>query len=96
MSTGLDRTSETPALAAEMRYSSPTFDERMTIRHLSANSGLPSITVPAGFVEEGLPVGLELLGRAWSEGLLIELAYAYEQFSHHRLSPGSTPPLHDQ
>ena len=64
--------------------------------HLSANSGLPSITVPAGFVEEGLPVGLELLGRAWSEGLLIELAYAYEQLSHHRLSPGSTPSLHDQ
>ena len=63
--------------------------------HLSANSGLPSITVPAGFVEEGLPVGLEFLGRAWSEGLLIELAYAYEQFFHHRLSPGSTPPLRD-
>ena len=53
----------------------------------------PSITVPAGFVEEGLPVGVELLGRAWSEARLIELAYAYEQATHHRRSPESTPSL---
>ena len=34
---------------------------------LSANSGLPAIVVPGGFTPDGLPVGLELLGRAWSE-----------------------------
>ena len=41
-------------------------------------AGYPSLTVPAGYVF-GLPVGLSFIGRAWSEGVLIRLAYAYEQ-----------------
>jgi len=60
---------------------------------LSANSGLPAITVPAGFTADGLPVGVEMLGRAWSEPQLIKLAYAYEQATRHRRPPASTPPL---
>jgi len=60
---------------------------------LSANSGLPAITVPGGFTPDGLPVGVELLGRAWSEPQLIKLAYAYEQATRHRRPPTSTPPL---
>jgi Asp-tRNA(Asn)/Glu-tRNA(Gln) amidotransferase A subunit family amidase len=61
--------------------------------HLSANSGLPAISVPAGFTADGLPVGVELLGRAWSEPLLLKLAYAYEQATQHRRPPASTPAL---
>ena len=61
--------------------------------HLSANSGLPAITVPAGVSADGLPVGVELLARAWGEGELIRLAYAYEQATRHRRPPASTPPL---
>jgi amidase len=61
--------------------------------HLSANSGLPAISVPAGVTADGLPVGVELLGRAWREPLLIKLAYAYEQATHHRRPPASTPAL---
>jgi Asp-tRNA(Asn)/Glu-tRNA(Gln) amidotransferase A subunit family amidase len=61
--------------------------------HLSANSGLPAITVPGGFTQDGLPVGVELLGRAWSEPQLIKFAYAYEQATRHRRPPASTPAL---
>ena len=58
---------------------------------LSALSGLPAITVPAGFAEDGMPVGVELLGRAWAEPRLIEIAYAYEQATGHRRPPDFTP-----
>ena len=60
---------------------------------LSSNSGLPAIAVPGGFTPDGLPIGVELLGRAWSEPLLIKFAYAYEQATHHRRPPVSTPSL---
>lgn len=54
---------------------------------LSAKSGLPAISMPAGFTEDGLPVGLELLGRAWSEAELLGMAYAFEQLAEHRVPP---------
>lgn len=60
---------------------------------LSAQSGLPAITVPAGFARDGMPVGVELLGRAFAEPRLIALAYAYEQATHHRRPPVTTPSL---
>jgi len=53
---------------------------------LAAISGYPSITVPAGFVKE-LPVGVSFSGTAWSEPILIEIAYAYEQATKHRKAP---------
>jgi Asp-tRNA(Asn)/Glu-tRNA(Gln) amidotransferase A subunit family amidase len=61
--------------------------------YLSANAGLPAITVPGGFTADGFPVGVELLGRPWSEPTLLKLAYAYEQATRHRRSPASTPAL---
>ena len=60
---------------------------------LSPPTGYPSITVPMGFVRESLPVGLQLLGRAWSEPTLIKIAYGYEQATRHRRPPATTPPL---
>jgi amidase len=62
-------------------------------RRLSPVIGFPAITVPAGFTVDGLPVGLELMGRAFSEPLLLKLAFAYEQGTRHRRPPASTPPL---
>jgi amidase len=53
---------------------------------LAAISGYPAITVPMGFVES-LPVGITFFGRAWSESLLIEIAYSYEQGTKHRRAP---------
>lgn len=50
--------------------------------------------MPAGFVNE-LPVGLTFIGRAWSEPVLIRLAYALEQQTKHRHAPRylTTAPL---
>ena len=53
---------------------------------VAAVAGYPHVTVPKGF-DHGLPVGLSLFGRAWSEATLIKLAYAYEQATHHRRPP---------
>jgi len=52
----------------------------------AARSGYPNITVPMGFIDE-LPVGISIFGRAWSEGVLLEVAYAYEQATKHRKAP---------
>jgi len=60
---------------------------------LSASSGLPAISMPAGFTDDGMPVGIELLGRAWTEPRLLAIAYAFEQATHHRRPPSTTPPL---
>lgn len=59
--------------------------------HLGSSSpaawaGYPNITVPMGDVY-GLPVGLSIFGTAWSEGKLIEIAYAFEQASQARIVP---------
>ncbi|HMO56234.1 MAG TPA: amidase [Roseiflexaceae bacterium] len=56
----------------------------------AALAGYPLITVPAGMIH-GLPVGLTFMGRAWSEPLLIRLAYAYEQATQHRARPRFHP-----
>jgi amidase len=53
----------------------------------AAISGYPNITVPMGFVH-GLPAGVSIFGRAWSEPTLLKIAYAFEQASKHRKPPG--------
>jgi len=57
-------------------------------------AGFPALTVPMGWVAGGtLPVGLQFLGDAWTEPRLISFAYAYEQATHHRRPPVTTPRL---
>lgn len=58
---------------------------------LAANSGLPAMSVPAGFDAHGLPVGLELLGRPLSEQTLLNLAFTVEHALQQRRSPPHTP-----
>jgi Asp-tRNA(Asn)/Glu-tRNA(Gln) amidotransferase A subunit family amidase len=52
-----------------------------------------SIAVPAGFTAQGLPVGITFFGRPYDEPTLLKLAYAYEQATHHRKPPSTTPAL---
>lgn len=60
---------------------------------LSAATGFPAITVPAGFTPDGLPVGVELLARPLEDAKLVSFAYGYEQATHHRRAPLRTPAL---
>ncbi len=60
---------------------------------LASQTGLPAISMPAGFTSDGLPTGMELLGRAFSDARLVSFAYAYEQRGTRRRPPPSTPVL---
>jgi hypothetical protein len=91
-----------PRLIGDLR--SPHGDNS---QHLSPPTGFPAVSVPMGYVgagvqglppgAPGLPVGLQVLGDAWSEATLIEIAYAFEQATHHRRPPvlDKQPPVLD-
>jgi amidase len=53
----------------------------------------PAAVVPMGYTYANLPSGLQIIGRPWSEPLLIEIAYAFERATRHRKPPASVPPL---
>lgn len=57
---------------------------------LAAIAGYPAIAVPMGFIDE-LPVDVSFFGKAWSEPLLLEIAFAYEQGTKHRRAPRYIP-----
>lgn len=60
----------------------------------SPTSGFPAATVPMGYTRDNtLPIGMSILARAWSEATIFRVAYAYEQATHHRRPPVSTPSL---
>jgi amidase len=56
----------------------------------AAVAGYPDITVPAGYIF-GLPVGISFFGRAWSEPMLIKIAFAFEQMTKTRKAPQFLP-----
>lgn len=58
----------------------------------AAIAGYPDISVPMGFVS-GLPVGLSFFGGAWTEPMLLRIAYAFEQATNHRQAPTFAPTL---
>ena len=64
---------------------------------LASVTGFPAIVVPAGFSAPtvnapiGVPVGIEFLGRPWEEPALLKIAYGFEQATHARKPPVSTP-----
>ena len=81
-------------LAGPLKIGPRTDPERQYVpNQLSLNTGLPSLVVPMGFTKKGLPVGLEILGRPWSEPTLIKIASGFEAVTDNRRVPKSTPPL---
>ena len=55
-----------------------TYHRWMEVVIYATFAGLPCISVPAGFSAEGLPMGLQLIGRPQADFLLLQLAHAYE------------------
>jgi amidase len=60
---------------------------------ISANSGLPALSMPIGFTQQGLPVAMELLGKFLDDEVLLALAYDFEQTQKPRRTPAVTPPI---
>lgn len=77
----------------------PNADQVERNGFMASSTGLPAITIPGGFSPAsrdapiGVPVGVEFLGRPFSEVKLINLAYSLEQATKFRHLPQSTPPL---
>jgi amidase len=77
-----------PRLIGDME--SPAGDNSQKI---PPHTGLPGFTVPMGFTHGGLPAGLQMVGRLFSEPTLFSVSYAYEQATRHRKPPDGFPDL---
>ncbi|MBL9192337.1 MAG: hypothetical protein JNJ82_08250 [Opitutaceae bacterium] len=65
-----------------------------TRNSLSSYTGLPTLIVPGGFFPgDGMPFGLQFLGKPWSEPTLLTVGAGYESTTRHRRPPVSTPAL---
>ena len=79
-------TSPTPAFKIGERTADPLQMYLCDVMTTPAShAGLPGISVPCGFVESGLPVGLQLLAAPFDEETLLRAAYTFEQNTEHHL-----------
>ncbi len=87
----LGPTAPTPAFAIGSQVNDPLTMYLNDICTIPVNlAGLPAISVPCGFVD-GMPVGLQLVGRAFDESTVLRAAYAYEQHTEHHKRRPSIP-----
>jgi aspartyl-tRNA(Asn)/glutamyl-tRNA(Gln) amidotransferase subunit A len=75
---------------------SPLSDMLNFLRPVSL-TGLPGLSVPCGFTQAGLPIGMQLIGRFWDEATVLGVGHAYEQSAgwyrrHAPIAPGPLPP----
>jgi Asp-tRNA(Asn)/Glu-tRNA(Gln) amidotransferase A subunit family amidase len=69
---------------AASKYDCLTFPTNTVI---AAQAGLPALTIPAGFTDGGLPVGMELLGAPFAEASMLQFAHAWERATRLRKAP---------
>ena len=74
------------------KYTTLTFPTNTVI---GSQTACPGVSVPGGFTDEGIPVGVELLSKPYHEARLVEMAYAYEQAADPRKPPETAPALDD-
>jgi amidase len=85
-----------PMFIAEDVLTNPRPNDRYSLgdnRGLSPTLGWPALTVPMGFTVDGLPAGLEFLGRPFTEAQLLGFGYSYEQATKLRRPSPVVPPL---
>jgi len=83
-------TSPTPAFKMGERLTDPLTMYLSDIYTISANlAGIPAVSVPCGFTQEGLPVGLQIIGKAFDEATILSLGHAYQEATdwHKRRPP---------
>jgi aspartyl-tRNA(Asn)/glutamyl-tRNA(Gln) amidotransferase subunit A len=85
----LTPTSPTPAFKRGERAEDPLAMYLSDIYTISVNlAGLPAISVPSGFTESGLPIGLQVIGKAFGEADMFAVAHAFEQgHDYHKATP---------
>ncbi|MEM8867871.1 MAG: Asp-tRNA(Asn)/Glu-tRNA(Gln) amidotransferase subunit GatA [Verrucomicrobiota bacterium] len=85
----LTPTSPTPAFKQGERSDDPLAMYLSDIYTISVNlAGLPGISVPSGFTESGLPIGLQVICKAFGEADMFAIAHAFEQaHDHHKQTP---------
>ncbi len=73
-------TAPTPAFRIGEKTEDPLQMYLSDIHTIPVNlAGIPAISIPCGFSHEGLPIGLQIMGKHFDEGLLLRVAYSFEQ-----------------
>jgi aspartyl-tRNA(Asn)/glutamyl-tRNA(Gln) amidotransferase subunit A len=85
----LTPTSPTPAFKRGERSDDPLAMYLSDVYTISVNlAGLPAISIPSGFTESGLPIGLQVIGKAFGEADMFAIANAFEQgHDYHKKMP---------
>jgi len=73
-------TAPTPAFRIGEKVEDPLQMYLSDIHTIPVNlAGIPAISIPCGFSHENLPIGLQIMGRHFDEGMLLKVAYTFEQ-----------------
>jgi aspartyl-tRNA(Asn)/glutamyl-tRNA(Gln) amidotransferase subunit A len=73
-------TAPTPAFRIGEKTDDPLQMYLSDIHTIPVNlAGIPAISIPCGFSHEGLPIGLQIIGKPFDEGMLLRVAYTFEQ-----------------